>query len=456
MPDFNVVYWNIENLGNNAPYRHYHALFSFIARVARTVEADVLALMEVRYAAIDRLGDLRVALNAAFADVAPAGDWHFDWLPAAIAGDYPDAGGEPAALLHLGWEKQANKEGYAVFWNNNPNKVVMLESPATVSAGVDSDTNGMSQGGPALGGIARALRLVVSGRKRADDPNDFDDNELPRADPIPPWAREQLDFPTNISNVPRRRSPRRPAACAVRLKTAADDAGTVASLLVYHAPGVIAFSQVAFVATRFFSFAESIYRLGGAVPDQVVAGGDLNVDAMSDDELAAASLRSFTNALNAGVPGAGCQQLNGAVAASRSSINLSRGLFGRGGRILSANAADYRTFAIDHVFHKGFIGVGAVANGPVLDLISLVMQNDGPLSQSVRAFIPLFYPPPMLVPALPAAAPPPALAPPRAVNNGADFLLGIRQGHFPNARSAAEFVKLLISDHLPVVFRGQY
>jgi hypothetical protein len=137
MPTINVLVWNIQDFGDNALKRRgdYAPLCSFIARVARIVNADIVALMELRPAGVARLDMLRAALSAAW----PIGqrNWYFDWIKGAInTNDNSGANTNVTTSAQLDWDGNANLEGYALFWNDDPNKFAMQQAPTTLSNGV--------------------------------------------------------------------------------------------------------------------------------------------------------------------------------------------------------------------------------------------------------------------------------------------------------------------------------
>lgn len=465
MPEFTAMFWNIQNLGGEG--RYYEGLMSFIAAAALQKSADVVALMELHSAGVDQLGLLRAALNEAYELAEGPHDWHFDWIPAAIDGHLPDHV-MPNTYGHLEWEMHANNEGYAVFWNNTGNLSAMAAANA-MSGGVDRNLarDGFQGDAPDPGVPANILQLVFEGRRRGAPPNHFDAGDYPNARPyaaVGDMEFERLDFLTNISNVPLRTTTRRPCHCTFQLLGGADaHLGDILSFLVFHAPGVIAFSQVAAVATRLFSFSQPLFRdHAGAPPRWVVAGGDLNVNVNGGPAYLLPSLNGFLNPLNhAAVPGANCLQLVPAADASDSNIQLASGAFGAmGDPILEDDPAAYRNYAIDHVYHRGFAAADVDGNPPIYDLITAVMVQDGPFHEAISMFANHFYedPPDLDDPAIdPLDLPDPDLHDlPNSVQSEGEFLLGIVTGTFPTARSAAEFVRLMISDHLPVVFRVQY
>jgi len=471
MPEFTAIFWNIQDMGNNGQYRDYPGLMRFIAVAAHAKGADVVALMELRRIGVHHLGLLRAALNAVYGAAGLHHDWQFDWIPAAINSRVPNHV-MPTAYAELGWETKANGEGYVVFWNHDPAKLEAQPAGHAMSGGVNRNLarGGYQGGAPPAGVPANILELVIEGRRRGEPPNHFDDSDLPNARPmdldndIADEDFERLDFLTNISNKPTRTVTRRPCYCTFRLLDGEDEDRGMLSFLVFHAPGVIKFKQVAAVGTRLYSFSRALYQAPDDLrPRRVVAGGDLNLNTDDGPAYLMPAIEGFLNRWDDDdVPGADCEQLAPNNATSNSTVRLATGALGMMGAPIVGDApADFRAYAIDNAFFRDFdepdddMGGG---NAPIYDLIAAVTEVDNPFQDAIRSFATLFYddPPGHVDPDNFEEILSPDRDPPPAVQEDGDFLAGIIQGWFPTARSGAEFVRLLISDHLPVVFRGLY
>ena len=127
MPDIRVIYWNVENFGDNTSGRrgNYIPLCNFIATVVRNADADILCLMELRNTAtvfMGPLATLRTALNNAYAVGGNATcDWYCDWVPGSLLWNRY----APYDPNNVGFTTQGRKEGYAVLWKQNLAKFTM-------------------------------------------------------------------------------------------------------------------------------------------------------------------------------------------------------------------------------------------------------------------------------------------------------------------------------------------
>lgn len=207
-----------------------------------------------------------------------------------------------------------------------------------------------------------------------------------------------------------------------------------------------------------------------------VLGGDFNVR----NGAVAYSYDAFTHTFVNG--GADCQIRANVLPAPpglipadnprNQSIVRLRGGIGGGPVIATANQNDYRTQAVDNIFYRGFAPVVVPAapaelNPPdqIYNLLNAVTNNAGAFNIPLRTILAF-----MNVAAFQAhwiafagavapPIPPPALPDLQNINQ---FLINLNAGSFwdglpwfplPAQRKAAEFIKLCISDHLPVIFQ---
>ena len=140
-------------------------------------------------------------------------------------------------------------------------------------------------------------------------------------------------------------------------------------------------------------------------------------------------------------------------------VQLREGFIALGPEIVVAELAGYRRRAIDNVFHRGFYDSPAAGVAPVHDLLPAVSGFPGGIPRwLIRLFIdlPVFdaiWWAQELEEPLPTPAPP-------VVRDAARFVDDLSRGAFegwgpgvdPAARRAAEFVRLCVSDHQPIVF----
>jgi hypothetical protein len=487
MPALRVMYWNIQDLGTNRPRTRGDnlALFALITDMATRLELDVISIMEVRRTIVPQLQELRNFLNEAFnVEELGGGDWHFDWIPGAVRNEV--ANGTPITMANqLGWTTQAHNEGYALFWNHD--RAPMLEIAPAISGGVDEIGDG---GAPPERPINHALSLVLEGRRvlAARDPNGF-----PTATPfdtapaaVHDWR--PLDFPANFSPRVRFQGTRRPSYCYLRTQTVVD--GAVADVTIpvvtYHAPSTSAIGAAS--GTRYCSFARQLYQApdGGALlvrNDRVLVGGDFNVDSHTR---AAYSYNGFIEGFvdgGAALPMAFEPPEDPPVPRDRRNrsigttvqLNLGRGRAARpilpGPGEADDDPLRYRALAIDNMFFNVSSDRSPAplnVESRIIDLVAAVVDPavlggaaPGPLGTltgdhgPIPFFLQIVEDILLQFPHLGPGGEPLLAAGGRKVypyiHNWGDFMTGLEEGAFPNLRSAAEFVHLFLSDHLPLL-----
>jgi hypothetical protein len=482
----NVLFWNIQDLGTNRPRTRGDnlALFNLLAELAVRLDIDVISIMEIRRSIVPQLNELRVLLNAAFEEAD--GDWHFDWIPGAVRNEI--ANGTPITMANqLGWTTQAHNEGYALFWNHQPDRVEMLETPDILSGGVDVIGDEIVDPDRP---IFNALSLVLEGRTllAARDAAGF-----PTATPFDPaphavnaWG--PLNFPANFSPRVTFQGTRRPSYCYLRVPTVVAGAlrEVTIPIVTYHAPSTSAIGAAS--GTRYCSFARQLYQApdddhNPVKADRVLVGGDFNVDvhtraALSYDGFLlgfAAGGASLDMSFQPPAPPPVPRPARDRSLGTTVQLNVGRGA-GQRPILPGPGEADndplrYRALAIDNLF-SSFISDDSpppvnVQRG-ILDLVSAVVDPavlggaaPAPLGTLTgdNGPIPLFYD---LIDNVLVTHPhrgpggePLVAAGGRKVypyiHNWNDFVTGMQEGAFPTLRSAAEFVHLFLSDHLPLL-----
>jgi len=475
VPDISVMVWNIQNFGQASPrFRgNYGPVSQFIARAARAQNVDIIFILELKRTGVARLDTVRQALDAAYAAAVPAGDWFFDSIKSAIFAGVPaDPNTNITTAAQLGWMAPANSEGYAMFWNRNPAKFTMLAAP-NIAGAANTQSNGV---GPVImGGIPdHALSLVIQGRPPAADPHSAWAYTSPGFNPpgnIPIW--NNLNFPNRWGIVLRRNGSRRPCYCTINVTMAGPPpaAQRIVPIMAYHAPSNSANLNSPPAGTQVSGFARQMYQAqnpaaawGWINNARVIAGGDFNVD-MNPAALPVNRQNSyavFTNAFAAGAAGgAACaanvpvqqaSQLNKTVVALTQWIG--------GPPIQSNQLNDYKTAEFDNIFWRGFTNTPPPARGRVYDLLFAVRTGGSLAGAPVSSFLPLLNAGMGALTVAPGGnyvGPQPCNAAgdliyPSILNFNA-FHADVTAGQMTSARRAAEFVKLFISDHLPIVFR---
>ncbi|NPC49622.1 hypothetical protein D7X99_37015 [Corallococcus sp. AB032C] len=469
MPTLTVTSWNIQDYGF---FRHrtrgnYVPLHNFIAQVMAQQGTDILFIQELKQAGVARL----VALRNAVAAAIPATPWIADTIKAAYAA------GAPAGLnntlttaANLGWTQSANREGYGIVYRNNPAQFTMTAAPQTGAAAVaNTQSNGTF---PAGAGPAHVLTLVAEGRPPAPVPASPWAYNAPVFPLAPPNNWGNLDFPTGVSPNLIRNSARRPAYCVVLLTAAGGGGGALMTLMTHHAPSNSWTDNAPAASTQVAGFARQLYQVRDPAAafawgnsNRALACGDFNIDGnpaalpvnrdQSYDGYPATFANAGANMANVAVP------LGAAAPANGTTVKLTVFIGGPpiagGGGPLTFRGAEF-----DNTFFRG-IGADVVnppPQGVIYDLVTAVMAGGALVGAPVTAFAPLVTAATAAAVAGPGGAPvTPAgnLIYPQ-ITNWANFAAGIYgapgnpAGTFPDDRSAAEFVKLFISDHLPITF----
>lgn len=250
MPTVKACIWNIQNYGQSSPKYNGEGRFfmafdnamrnRFIARFCRKHAIDVLMIQEVsETGAGGSLADLQAKLNAVY----PEGerDWAYSWCGSAIL---DDTVAQAVSKDSLGYRTGARTEGYAAVWRRSQatrfRMIAGLHDIATgtgpVSADVASPLNISQRGRPSGRTVISPSRTVfgsTGGYLAANvypfGPNGFGGYALQGS-----WPR--LNYPATAITDPnalRWSAARRPVYTVIRLT---DPATTLVPIAAYHAP----------------------------------------------------------------------------------------------------------------------------------------------------------------------------------------------------------------------------
>lgn len=129
MTSITIMYWNIQNFGEDGTYRgNYQPLCDFIAAAVGLAGVDLLFVQEVKAGAINqqRLQLLQRSLSNL---LAPHNNWYYDWIKGGIRLSSQNPPVAPYNTENdLDWSSNHN-EGYALFWNQNIAKFLMQAAP---------------------------------------------------------------------------------------------------------------------------------------------------------------------------------------------------------------------------------------------------------------------------------------------------------------------------------------
>lgn len=473
MPTLTITVWNVQDYGTRLEKRRgdYAAVNNFIAQVLHEQQTDLFYLVGMHETGTAKLSDLNAALEAR----TPGERWYFDSVKGAIADAEPD--GPNTAITtadQLGWTNSAGYEGYALFFHHDPDKFTMTLAPPVGSdtGKENTQSNGVEPGLLAAGVPEHALSLVLEGRPIIPEPKtargQWDHPAEPFSVAAPPkWAN--LDFPTPRSTNLVRNASRRPAVCVIQLKAGGGAADTLMSLMVYHAPGGGRSDDIPPSGTQAGSFARQLYQARNPAANwnwinntRALACGDFNVDG-NPPALPFQRNLSYTAYLSTfASSGAGMTRsavpLSESVPAHNTALSLTRG--NQGPPRPDGPPASFTTAELDNLFTRG-IPAGSVQDPPqgaLYDLITAVQPGGSLTGAPVTSFLGVVNP--AIANAVMRNGHPVNPITHRQIYpqivDWATFYRGLHAGRFPDNRSAAEFITLFVSDHLPVTFRFTY
>jgi hypothetical protein len=377
MPNVKVCLWNIQNYGqesgryNGAGLAVGNALRNrFIARFVHANAIDVLLIQEVNQAPETALKDLRTQLNALYA--AGQRDWRVSWCGSAIAHRDTDEATTAADIIY---RTGARTEGYAVVWRAARATFRMIRglypiadgtTPSNVRSPLNISQRGRPTGNNRIGGGREKFSATGGFRRVHTLPYDYDDGtddyQLMAA-----WPK--LNYPAtskyDAMGIQWEKA-RRPAYVVLKLADAHD---TLCPVGVYHAPS----NQVRSSWGAFMSgLARELYAVNGIdahdIPeaDQLVAltkcvfGGDFN---WSQSQASwPGEYEYFTRDRNRNYRGgAQCSERplhTAGDAARRTTVQIVEGV-AHDQPITGPNTADYLRHKIDLVFYPTGSGITA-------------------------------------------------------------------------------------------------
>ena len=491
MPQTRVSLWNIQNYGAGNTANYYGANSGlrndFITDFVREQQIDVLMIQEASVNSAASLQDLVARLNAG---PPPGGaDWAVSLCGSGL--DYA-AANPPANAGDLSYRTDGRSEGYAVAWRTNQGaRFTMVPGLNAIDSGTwaaggamvpPSPLNLVTEGRP----VEEVDVYEMHGRKRKYAGAEVwptggytSNNQFPYHHNVLQGAWPELPFPTtgryNPSTLDRERT-RRPAYVVLNLNV---NGGTPSQRLcpvaAYHAPSN---RTQAMWGAMIAGLSRELYVTntldGGGAPNpaaftyarRTVLGGDFNYDAGTGWP---GDYQYFTKVMGrANETGAACGYApprRGAIANRKTTVQLGTGQ-AHNTPIVSNGLAAYLFYAIDVAFFRDNSTTGSRPNVP-----DLIMQGGNAYGATLGAFYThlnnrannLLANERLVATGIQQRAN--AHAPWRAMYNSnygntflswANMLADLQNGQMTNARRAAEFYTIFISDHLPLVVELTY
>lgn len=300
MPSVKVCLWNIQNFGQNSEkYNGYDVTDrantmrnAFVARFVHANAIDVLLIQEVSSSATAALTDLQGQLNAL--NAGGTQDWCFSWCGSAIARGNVDEVQQPRQVA---FRTGARTEGYAVLWRNaQAARFTMIRGLYDIAAGTN---------GPGGAAVASPLNMSQRGRPTGETDGEFGatggfmtHQKYPYQPRDPPPGYDLMDNWPRLSYPPTARADRlgiqwakarRPVYVVLKL---ADAETLLCPVCVYHAPSK---QTRASWGAYMSGLAREIYAIntvdGADAPEaddlvyvrKGVFGGDFNLSVNQDD-----------------------------------------------------------------------------------------------------------------------------------------------------------------------------
>lgn len=473
MPSIRFMAWNIQNYGQNTVYAQLRKgvnsvlLNNFIAAIVQELDIDILGIMEVMPTAQPHLDNLLTALNSDPNLLAP--DWVYDWIKGSVHVAPPP--GNVNAPNTLSWRSGVTaprQEGYALFWRNGLPSFSMIGAAQPMSEGIWFDVNGPPiaianslslslTGRPIQGRGGRSAPRAVHGFQIATVGANWDDAYFPdTARVLGNWA-VYWEWA------------RRPCYCIIEMPIpGATNRQKLCPIMLYHSPSYRSLSQS---GTFIAGLSQELYAVhdldGNNLPtgnliyhDKVIAAGDYNVPTygwMWDQ-----SYQSFHGAFAANnTAGANCLSIANPNNYIKTTVQLNQHQNGQfnGPPIVSANIDDYYALPIDDLFWRGLTLNPAANPSTYVFTVPEAVMNQGELTGApVQGYFPWLQSlrnvslaqgwgvDPNFGPRL--ANGNPAFS---FMTNWNSFYQDLQNGDFTTARSAAEFAREFVSDHLPLV-----
>jgi endonuclease/exonuclease/phosphatase family protein len=153
MPFISVLFWNVENLGAVTAHREIPGpRMMFLAAVARSFDADVICIQELKQQGVAHLQELQLALNARERAWGRPAHWFYDYIKGGLrARGVPPPPTQPFNTSpELVWDG-GHHEGYAIFWRLNIAKFTVTRAPDIQPPGGVAVANTQSEGTRSLG-----------------------------------------------------------------------------------------------------------------------------------------------------------------------------------------------------------------------------------------------------------------------------------------------------------------
>jgi hypothetical protein len=473
MPNIRYMSWNIQNFGQTTAAQtqlkgaNSSRLAQFIAGLVNMFQIDILGIMEVTPTALPHLNNLLFALN----NVMGVNDWCFDWIKGSVDNNLPASPVNAPGNLTWRSDRNGNRlEGYAFFWRNGSADFTMLRARDNMSEGarlevgyapayVPGNAASLSLQGrditPARSGSTRP-RPQANFAPAAVSALDFDYAFYPETSKVGAW-----DIFWSES--------RRPAYVLIRMEgIGGGDAQRVVPLALYHAPS---YKSIARVGTFIGGMERELYAIRSIDVNERPTGAlihNLKFVASGDYNLAPTQAiwrdyySGFFNAFAAtrgphpagGANGTALYDYNGNLNTTVQLQQFNHGLF-NGPPIAGVNVNDYYFAPIDNMFQRGLTLHGGANDYFAWNLVDEVMQGNANVVAGIQAYAAGLN-------AIAAAALGGVNAVTGPLNNAGNpifgfftdwnnFIADVNNGIFTTARSAAEFVRMFVSDHSPLV-----
>lgn len=449
MPTIRYMSWNIQNLGqateqsNAARGANASQFASFLAEMVQIKNIDILAVMEVRPGAGAYLDSILLALNNA----DPAHPWYYDYIRSTVNVQQ----GQPVATNNdLGWASGARTEGYAIFWRTIPS-FAMQASATNTSEGTIHQA-----GNPALA-FNSCLSLSQVGRQLQATVLAPTNGYVPATPGNSNWGPSLYPSAQNtLSAAPRWMGSRRPATCTIQINSGTNPLCTIS---VYHAPSK---SPRSYIGTYIAGLAREVYAVpngGGGLTalGNTINSGDYNASVNSYWLDYASFYYPFANNSDGG---ANCSYVYDDTNPVQTTVQLNtfqNGIF-NGPPIAGANDDDYYFSPIDNIFFR------TTGNNQewIYDLIGAVQAGGSLVGGPIQSYY--MYLQGLVANAtaqgygLTGGCPNDSQGNPLFPNitNWANFVNDVNAGTFTSARRAAEFVRIFLSDHVPLVLELTY
>lgn len=474
MPQYTLVIWNLQNFGSGSEKWGADGVWraNFIARYMRSIGADMLGVIEVSPHGLESVRQLLRSLNANQA-LAVNRDWAFDLIKSGLVNDVALDSSDATTWNNGG----PRREGYAFYWRTGRGFTI-VPAARPISEGAENRAAApalpannyldlVTQGRPVE--LAGGAWSITGGYTKASL------FPIKNNAPVDPWPA--LDFLTVArggSSRPTYQSTRRPAFVVIKTK-AGTDRTTLVPVLFFHSPSYGPLAEASVAMSSFSREHYVTYPLDNGQPDtdeltvidNVVSAGDYNYSASADwPGMYFRYTRAYSKTPDGGVASVAILTPPGDT---QTTIQLDgySDATGRysGDPIESDDADDYRKMSIDNLFVRG---LGRDAGTGTENLIETVMENDNAMKNSIKAFkayLDELYdendyfdanrgPYSVMrrkrrgggffdddVYALPG------------ITDWGTLYADVRRGYFTTARSAAEFVRNFVSDHLPLILK---